>query len=108
MLCLCLPWLCLFSSEDMFKSAMSTLNVDVKKMPLGQLSKSQVQRGYDVLDELETALNSTGGNRAEQLEDLSARFYQVCPVNRGSVSRERRHGKKLACSFVIILVKPKV
>lgn len=67
----------------MFKSAMTTLNVDVKKMPLGQLSKAQVQRGYDVLEELETALNSTGGNRSTQLENLSARFYQVSPVDEG-------------------------
>lgn len=29
-------------SEDMFKSAMSTMNIDVKKMPLGQLSNAQV------------------------------------------------------------------
>lgn len=30
-------------SEDMFKSAMSTMNIDVKKMPLGQLSNAQVR-----------------------------------------------------------------
>lgn len=66
-----------YTSEDMFKSAMSTLNVDIKKMPLGQLSKAQVQRGYAVLEELEEALNSTGRNRAATLENLSARFYQV-------------------------------
>ncbi|CAN0388037.1 unnamed protein product, partial [Discosporangium mesarthrocarpum] len=27
--------------EDMFKSAMTKMNVDVKKMPLGRLSKTQ-------------------------------------------------------------------
>lgn len=30
-------------SSDMFKSAMQTMNVDVKKMPLGQLSVAQVR-----------------------------------------------------------------
>lgn len=29
-------------SEDMFKSACTDMNIDVKKMPLGQLSKAQV------------------------------------------------------------------
>lgn len=62
----------------MFKSAMTSMNVDVKKMPLGQLSKAQVQRGYSVLEELEEALKNTAvSNRADLLEELSARFYQV-------------------------------
>lgn len=30
-------------SEDMFKTAMSKMNVDVKRMPLGQLSNAQVR-----------------------------------------------------------------
>ncbi|CAM9602980.1 unnamed protein product, partial [Laminaria digitata] len=65
-------------SSDMFKSAMQTMNVDVKKMPLGQLSAAQqVQRGYAVLEELENAMGTSGGNRAALLETLSARFYQV-------------------------------
>ena len=33
-------------SEDMFKSACTAMNVDIKKMPLGQLSKAQVLRDY--------------------------------------------------------------
>lgn len=31
-----------FDSEDMFKSAMTKMSIDVKKMPLGQLSEAQV------------------------------------------------------------------
>ncbi|CAM9109221.1 unnamed protein product [Ectocarpus sp. 6 AP-2014] len=69
----------LIFSEDMFKSAMSKMNIDVKKMPLGQLSSAQVQRGYDVLEELEDALKTTGRNKAALLETLSAKFYQVIP-----------------------------
>lgn len=45
----------LIFSEDMFKSAMADMDLDVKKMPLGALSKAQVQKGYDVLAELECA-----------------------------------------------------
>lgn len=37
----------------------------------------QVQRGYDVLEELEDALATSGKNKAALLETLSAKFYQV-------------------------------
>ena len=40
----CGPNVC--GSEDMFKSACTAMNVDIKKMPLGQLSKAQVLRDY--------------------------------------------------------------
>lgn len=45
----------LIFSEDMFKSAMADMELDVKKMPLGALSQAQVQKGYAVLAELECA-----------------------------------------------------
>lgn len=38
-------------SEDMFKSAMSNMNVDVRKMPLGQLSKAQASCVRDLAHE---------------------------------------------------------
>ncbi len=37
---------------------MADLNLDVKKMPLGQLSKQQIARGFDVLEEIEKAISS--------------------------------------------------
>jgi poly [ADP-ribose] polymerase len=45
-------------------------------MPLGQLSKTQVQKGYQVLEELEEAIKA---NSAKQINDLSSRFYTVVP-----------------------------
>lgn len=35
---------------------MADLKLDVRKMPLGQLSKQQIARGFDCLDELEKAI----------------------------------------------------
>src|SRR6185503_9964867 len=46
----------LIFDHDMFKGAMASFDIDVKKMPLGQLSQAQVERGFDVLDELEVAI----------------------------------------------------
>ena len=48
-------------------------DIDTERLPLGQLSKEQVQRGYDVLERLRAAI--TGGG--ESLEKLSSEFYQV-------------------------------
>lgn len=55
---------------------------DVKKMPLGKLSKQQIARGFEVLETLEEAIrNPTGGGQS--LEELSSRFYTVIPHNFG-------------------------
>lgn len=66
----------LIFDHDMFKGQMASFDIDVKKMPLGQLSKTQVQKGYQVLEELEEAIKA---NSAKQINDLSSRFYTVVP-----------------------------
>ena len=63
-LSLCLPML------------LQEFDIDTERLPLGTLSKHQVQRGYDVLERLRSALNGSG----ESLERLSSEFYQVPPV----------------------------
>lgn len=66
----------LIFDEDMFKGAMASFDIDVKKMPLGQLSKSQVEKGFEVLEELEDAIKS---KKAKQVEQVTSRFYTVIP-----------------------------
>ncbi|XP_008056005.1 poly [ADP-ribose] polymerase 3 [Carlito syrichta] len=69
-------------SKEMFKNAMALMDLDVKKMPLGKLSKQQIARGFEVLEALEAALkDSTDGGQS--LEELSSRFYTVIPHNFG-------------------------
>lgn len=70
----------LIFDHDMFKGQMASFDIDVKKMPLGQLSKTQVQKGYQVLEELEEAIKS---NSAKSINDLSSRFYTVIPHSFG-------------------------
>ncbi|XP_075403561.1 protein mono-ADP-ribosyltransferase PARP3 isoform X2 [Tenrec ecaudatus] len=69
-------------SKDMFKDAMAHMNLDVKKMPLGKLSKQQIARGFEALEALEEALKgpARGG---PSLEELSSNFYTVIPHNFG-------------------------
>ncbi|KAF3829089.1 hypothetical protein GH733_003353 [Mirounga leonina] len=67
-------------SKDMFKNAMTLMNLDVKKMPLGKLSKQQIARGFEALEALEVALRApTDGGLS--LEALSSHFYTVIPHN---------------------------
>ena len=66
----------LIFDEDMFKGAMASFDIDVKKMPLGQLSKTQVEKGYDVLEELAKAIK---GKNNKKVEEVTSRFYTVIP-----------------------------
>lgn len=55
---------------------------DIKKMPLGKLSKQQIARGFEALEALEMALKApTDGGQS--LEELSSHFYTVIPHNFG-------------------------
>lgn len=68
-------------SENMFKDAMQHLELDIKKMPLGRLSQAQVQRGMDVLEEIEAEIK--GRARLTELQLLSSKFYTVIPHSFG-------------------------
>ena len=70
----------LIFDQDMFKGAMASFDIDVKKMPLGQISKSQVKKGYDVLEELEQAINA---NSPTQINTISSKFYTLIPHSFG-------------------------
>ena len=54
---------------------MASFDIDVKKMPLGQLTKSQVQKGYTVLEELENAIEGKARNRAQLINEVSSLLH---------------------------------
>lgn len=59
---------------------LAEIGYDSKKMPLGKLSVSTIKQGLEVLKEIETALN---GNKRNDLEGLSSRFYSLIPHDFG-------------------------
>jgi poly [ADP-ribose] polymerase 2/3/4 len=65
--------------KDMFKTAMTNMNIDPTKLPLGALSKAQIKKGFSVLEEIENELKNPKGANQETLTDLSSRFYTVIP-----------------------------
>ena len=52
---------------------MTEMEFDVEKNPLGKLTKAQVKHGYEVLKEIEEAINRSAGSSV--LTDLSSQFY---------------------------------
>jgi poly [ADP-ribose] polymerase len=59
----------------MMEAQMTELEYDIKKQPLGRLSKNTIKNGYTVLKELETAINGGDGD----VEELTNRFYTLIP-----------------------------
>jgi poly [ADP-ribose] polymerase len=70
----------LIFNHDMFQEAMQNFNIDTQKMPLGKISKSMIQRGYDVLEDIENVIR---GNSKQSLADLWSTFYTVIPHSFG-------------------------
>jgi len=64
----------LIFDQDMFKDAMKQYDIDVKKMPLGKLSKSQIAKGFEVLEELEMVLES---RKKVHFKKLHQNFIQL-------------------------------
>uniref|UniRef100_A0A8D0GPP2 Poly [ADP-ribose] polymerase n=1 Tax=Sphenodon punctatus TaxID=8508 RepID=A0A8D0GPP2_SPHPU len=70
----------IFDVESM-KKAMVEFEIDLQKMPLGKLSKRQIQSAYSILNEVQQAV-SDGGTDSRIL-DLSNRFYTLIPHDFG-------------------------
>jgi len=62
----------------MMEQALTDLNFDVKKMPLGKLSKEMVIKGNEILLELENEIKKKSPSTSK-LQDLSSRFYTLIP-----------------------------
>ncbi|CAG9944454.1 unnamed protein product [Clonostachys rosea f. rosea IK726] len=67
----------LIFNQTYFQAAMSSLNYDANKLPLGKLSKATIMRGFQQLKELAALIDdpSLPGNK----EQLSNTFYSLIP-----------------------------
>lgn len=54
---------------------------DIKKMPLGKLSKQQIGKGFEVLEEIEAAMDHSSERAC--LQELSSKFFTTIPHNFG-------------------------
>jgi len=74
--------LSLIFDQNMMKATLKAMDVDIKKMPLGKISKNQIREGYRVLTEIQDILENTLVNKAK-LNDCSNRFYTLIPHDFG-------------------------
>jgi poly [ADP-ribose] polymerase len=65
--------------SDMFKSAMVDIKVDLKKMPLGAISSSQLDKGFDILENIKVLVNKKkiSSQDRQSIIALSGNFYSV-------------------------------
>jgi poly [ADP-ribose] polymerase len=70
----------LIFDNNMFQDALKDLEIDTKKMPLGKLSKTQIAKGFEALEQIEQALEK---NEKSKLAELSSQFYTVIPHDFG-------------------------
>lgn len=71
----------LIFDTDMFNDALLSYNIDTKKMPLGKLSKAQIAKGFEILEDIEKALERKASHF--ELNSLSSKFYTAIPHDFG-------------------------
>ncbi|TPX68181.1 hypothetical protein SpCBS45565_g03249 [Spizellomyces sp. 'palustris'] len=68
----------LIFNVDMMTQSMVEIGYDAKKMPLGKLSKGNIEKGYAVLAKISDELTKAGPDR-DKLSDYSSQFYTIIP-----------------------------
>jgi poly [ADP-ribose] polymerase len=69
----------LIFDTELLTQTMRDLDLDVRKMPLGKISKQQVTKGYELLRQIEQVLQHNDTNKAFQLLQLTNQFYATIP-----------------------------
>lgn len=77
----------LIFNERYFAAAMTDMNYDLNKLPLGKLSKATIMRGFQTLKDLSVVMDdpaaaSAAGNTMS-VEELSNRYYSLIPHSFG-------------------------
>ena len=70
----------LIFNKKLMEESVVKIGYDVKKLPLGDLSKETVLKGYQILRSIENVL---AGTSKESRENLSSEFYTNIPHNFG-------------------------
>lgn len=72
--------LSLLFNEDTITEQLQSMSIDTKRMPLGRISQSQLEKGREVLEKLaKVAAGETKGD----VGDLTAEFYTLVPHSFG-------------------------
>ncbi|XVE77898.1 hypothetical protein DITRI_Ditri13aG0100800 [Diplodiscus trichospermus] len=81
----------LFNVETYRQAAMMEFEINMSEMPLGKLSKSNIQKGFEALTEIQNLLNSNAHDpsvKESLIIDASNRFFTVIPSIHPHVIRD--------------------
>lgn len=67
----------------MMNKQMKEIGYDAKKMPLGKLSKTNIEKGYKILSEIADCIKQNKSNKKDTIEKLSSDFYSFIPHDFG-------------------------
>eukprot|EP00698_Gefionella_okellyi_P015443 TRINITY_DN4356_c0_g4_i1.p1 TRINITY_DN4356_c0_g4~~TRINITY_DN4356_c0_g4_i1.p1 ORF type:complete len:688 (+),score=193.99 TRINITY_DN4356_c0_g4_i1:102-2165(+) len=70
----------LIADIRMMENTMKEFEIDMKKMPLGKISKTQITKGYEILKKIMDVLDKKSN---KDLLELSNRFYTAIPHHFG-------------------------
>jgi len=68
----------LITNQTYMKNTLTQLEIDTEKMPLGKISQTQIDKGYEILNEIN---NNLGDDHV--LSALSSEYYTYIPINTG-------------------------
>lgn len=85
---------------DIMKKVMKEFELDMEKMPLGKLSKKQIQKAYAVISELQ---GKDGDIKPHVITDVTNRFYTLIPHNFGTDSPPLLDNKEIIQSKLEML-----
>lgn len=73
--------LMLIFDQNLMKKALKEMDLDLQKMPLGNISETQVKKGYSVLSEIEQILSESKTIKKSEIQALSSKFFTIIPHN---------------------------
>lgn len=73
---------CMLFDVETMKRTMVEFELDLTKMPLGKLSKKQLEKAYGILSQAQGLLSEKGVSNAK-LVDVSNQFYTLIPHDFG-------------------------
>lgn len=77
-------FIALISNIEMMTETMKDFNIDLKRMPLGKISKKQIKEGFETLKKI--AKKISDNSVKENFTQLSSIFYTYVPVSVGRTS----------------------
>jgi len=74
---------CMLFDVESMKRAMVEFELDLTKMPLGKLSKKQLEKAYGILNEAQQLVTSASDVKKNKFVDVSNQFYTLIPHDFG-------------------------